>query len=731
MKVRSLELSGFKSFAKKTTLTFESAITAIVGPNGSGKSNVAEAFRWVLGEQSLKSLRGKRGEDLIWNGSSAVPRSSRASVTITFDNEAHSAALPYDEVAVTREVHSDGANDYLLNRSKVRLKDIVEMLAGVGLGSTGHHIISQGEADRILRASPREREAMIEEALSLTVYHLKIAESERRLDKTQENLRQVSALRKEIAPHLKFLGKQMEKLAQRDTLRAELVTLYRTYLSCEQSYIESERARIHEAEHKPKTELKHLDERIASLSKTLSHEGEGTKEEEELMQARRTLSQVQSEKEELMRRAGRVEGMLEVQEERSREKNEVSAPIPRTEVEALAQSLEDCVKRGEKEQDPYAIRLSLIKVRELVRAFLSRVSGVEEKARESLERVRAEKEEIDRALAQIREREGKDAEHVRALERQIEDMGKTLRVQERELFDLKSQRASAEQALERVRLERERLEFIEREFKEELQESRVLAGREAHEYGAPVEDPTDRRAQEERKKRLERIKIKLEDLGAGGDEIAREFGEATERDSFLAREVEDLTSTAASLETLLGELHEKLDQEFNVGVEKINDAFQRFFALMFGGGTASIRVIKEKKRKRDEEESADAEAMADKEETGIEVEVNLPRKKIRGIHMLSGGERALTSIALLFAISQVNPPPFLVLDETDAALDEANSRRYGDMIEELSHVSQLIVITHNRETMSRAGVLYGVTMGADSTSKLLSIKFDEAVSVAK
>lgn len=726
MKVRSLELAGFKSFAKKTTLSFEAAITAIVGPNGSGKSNVAEAFRWVLGEQSLKSLRGKRGEDLIWNGSAAVPRSNRASVTITFDNSARALSIPYDEVSVTREVHSDGSNDYLLNRSKVRLKDIVELLAGVGLGTTGHHIISQGEADRILRASPREREAMIEEALSLTVYHLKIAESERHLQKTEENVRQVAALRKEIAPHLKFLGKQMEKLAERDTLRAELVELYRRYLSCEQAYIDSEHTRISEVERIPKETLTEIRGQIQSLSRVLSHEGESSAEETELTHARRALADAQSTKEELMRKSGRLEGMIEVQEERSRERNEVSAPIPRGEVEQLAHSLEECVTHSEREQDPYALRLALIKVRELVRAFLSRVSGVQEKARESLEQVRAEKEEVDTLLAEAQEHEGVSVEHVRALERQIEESSKNLRVQERELFDLKSNYANAEQALERVRLERERLEFIEREFKEELRESRVLAGREAHEYGVPVDDPSDREGQDVRKKRLERIKIKLEDLGAGGDEIIREFGEATERDAFLAREVEDLTNAALSLETLLAELHEKLDQEFTFGVEKINDAFQRFFALMFGGGTAAIRVLKEKKRKRGEDESEE-----EKEERGIEVEVNLPRKKIRDIHMLSGGERALTSIALLFAISQVNPPPFLILDETDAALDEANSRRYGDMIEELSHVSQLIVITHNRETMSRAGVLYGVTMGADSTSKLLSIKFDEAVSVAK
>src|SRR3989338_7704777 len=107
------------------------------------------------------------------------------------------------------------------------------------------------------------------------------------------------------------------------------------------------------------------------------------------------------------------------------------------------------------------------------------------------------------------------------------------------------------------------------------------------------------------------------------------------------------------------------------------------------------------------------------------------RKKIKSLEMLSGGERALTSIALIFAVSQVNPPPFIILDETDAALDESNSKKYADLVEILSKHSQLILITHNRETMSRAGVIYGVTMGSNGISKLLSISFDQAVEVAK
>ena len=118
-----------------------------------------------------------------------------------------------------------------------------------------------------------------------------------------------------------------------------------------------------------------------------------------------------------------------------------------------------------------------------------------------------------------------------------------------------------------------------------------------------------------------------------------------------------------------------------------------------------------------------SEALA---EEGVDVLINLPRKRISSLDMLSGGERALSSIALLFAMSQVNPPPFLVLDETDAALDEANSQRYGKMVKALSEHTQLIIITHNRETMKQAGILYGITMGADSISRLLSIKFEQA-----
>jgi len=246
-----------------------------------------------------------------------------------------------------------------------------------------------------------------------------------------------------------------------------------------------------------------------------------------------------------------------------------------------------------------------------------------------------------------------------------------------------------------------------------------------------------RAAQEDRRRTIEKIKIRLEEAGGiGGQDVMKEYTEVTERDEFLSKELTDLEHSAASLTELIADLDTRLSVEFKTGLEKINSQFGQYFALMFGGGTARLSVIaatRRKKKDTDDLMSEESEDLVEEtpEEEGIDIEVNLPKKKVKGLMMLSGGERALTSIALLFAISQVNPPPFIILDETDAALDEANSKKYADMIQNLSKYSQLIVITHNRETMSRAGILYGVTMGLGGGSKLLSVAFDEAVAVAK
>jgi chromosome segregation protein len=276
----------------------------------------------------------------------------------------------------------------------------------------------------------------------------------------------------------------------------------------------------------------------------------------------------------------------------------------------------------------------------------------------------------------------------------------------------------------------ERINLLEEEFKRELVEVGHLIGAapsfkniESLDEQSVIAE--DRRKQEERKHEIERLKIRLEDSNLSGmAEIQKEHKDTLERDTFLARELLDLEKSSESLKTLIKDLETRLAVEFASGLERINKEFDKLFSAMFGGGEARLVLTKE------ESESAELDEK-EKLEEGLDIKVNLPKKKIRALMMLSGGERALTSIALIFAISQVNPPPFVILDETDAALDESNSKKYGDLVETLSKRSQLILITHNRETMSRAGIIYGVTMGSNGISKLLSISFDQAAEVAK
>src|SRR3989344_2733294 len=300
MHLKSIELSGFKSFARKNTFEFDASISAIVGPNGSGKSNVAEAFRFVLGEQSIKNMRGKRGEDLIWNGASSEPRSNRAFVKVTFDNTSKIFDIDFPEVTIERTVHRDGLNEYSINGSLVRLKDVLELLARAHIGASGHHIISQGEADKILSASSKDRKSMVEDALGLKLYQYKRLESERKLKKTFENVAQVESLRKEIAPHLKFLGKQVEKLEKTESMRGELVQLATEYFKREDVYISFSKVALL-ADREP------LNDALEKLSKE-------SKNVRKVLEFESGLSVARKHKDDLTREIGKLDGLIIAEE---------------------------------------------------------------------------------------------------------------------------------------------------------------------------------------------------------------------------------------------------------------------------------------------------------------------------------------------------------------------------------------------------------------------------------
>lgn len=769
MYLKSLELSGFKSFAKKAALDFTAPVTSVVGPNGSGKSNVAEAFRFALGEQSMKSMRGKKGEDLIWNGSPALGRANRASVKVTFDNRKRLLAIDFDEVSIERVVHRDGVNEYLINGSVVRLRDVTELLAGAHIGASGHHIISQGEADRILTASVKERRSMIEDALGLKLYHYKRLESERRLVRTEENLEKVESLRRELAPHIKFLKKQVEKVERAFALKQELSTRYKEYFRRENAYFIYERDRIAAARQKPQQELLGLEQEVLRLKQEIAQSERSDTKSHELIALEERLRTTRDAVSQLARESGRMEGAV-ASEMRRLARLEADAqreglPVPFFAMEQFATGVGREAEAVIEATDLATAQQKGSQIKEMATHFVDerKVAGNDTEIADSkveIERVSAEKKEIDARLSQAGIIEAQTREEYARLRSSIEREKDTGREAERRLFSVMARQNELSNELSGLAVFADALSREEEEYKREIAEAVVLAGRDALAYeGAPLtrrdgsvadeaEMATELRSEQvERRRLIEKIKIRLEESGGvGGDDVMKEYQDASERDAFLAREIEDLQKTAVSIRQLIEELTLKLAAEFSVGLDRINKEFQELFTLMFGGGSASLSVVREQKRRRSEEDLSvagddsgdddDKDLVAGQEdqeevEEGLEVVVSLPHKRVRGLDMLSGGERALTSIALLFSISRVNPPPFVILDETDAALDEANSRKYGNMIEGLAQSSQLILITHNRETMSRAGVLYGITMGSDGCSRLLSIKFEEAVAVAK
>lgn len=714
MQLKALELTGFKSFGKKTTLSFTQPITSIVGPNGSGKSNVAEAFRFALGEQSIKSLRGKRGEDLIFSGSAQTPRSNKASVKVVFDNSNKLFNVDFSEVTIERTVFRDGVNEYAINGSKVRLKDVHELLAHANIGQSGHHIISQGEADRILSSNTKERRNMIEDALGLRVYKYKKEEAEKKLIKTQENIGNVESLRKEIAPHLRFLKKQVDKVERAKELKDDLVKKYQEYFAIEEAWLKEEEKKNKEACEEPEERLKEVEKELKDLPEDKPVDTSSF--DKEIQENENSLRDLEQKSQEALQKLSRIEGALELTKKNQSTEEKVSIHA-----DTFSNFRNDVLKAGEEAEkaDSFIeLRKALDALVSVVRPFVDAYKTAEvevedtselekehEELKEEYEAARNSVQGVRAALADLRNK--REEARNKTQEGQIKRLA--LSAEEAKLIALTS---SHRERKERLRVERE-------EFEREHREALALIGEEAVRYEKTEAKDESRSVQENRKREIERTKIRVEELGGGGEEIMKEFSEVQQREEFLGKEVEDLQTSADSLKELIGELEKELTSTFNDGLVAINTAFNEFFVTMFGGGSARL-VAAEGKGEEGEEE-----------ETGIDVSVSVPGKRVKGLMALSGGERALTSIALIFAMSQVNPPPFLILDETDAALDEANSKRYADMIENLAKRSQLILITHNRETMSRAGVLYGVTMMGDGISKLLSIQFAEAVQVAK
>src|ERR1700722_10004873 len=229
MKIKKLELVGFKSFVDRTVLHFDHDVLGIVGPNGCGKSNIVDAIRWCMGEQSARHLRGRSMEDVIFGGSDSRAPHDFAEVTLTFDND-NPAEMPlelkeYAELAVTRRLHRTGESEYLINKTQVRLRDVTDLFLGTGAGTKAYSIVEQGKIGLIVSARPEDRRMLIEEAAGITKFKSRKKQAEKKMELTQQNLLRVGDIVAEIDRNLASLRRQAAKAERFVTYRNELEDL--------------------------------------------------------------------------------------------------------------------------------------------------------------------------------------------------------------------------------------------------------------------------------------------------------------------------------------------------------------------------------------------------------------------------------------------------------------------------------------------------------------------------
>lgn len=718
--LKRLELAGFKSFHQKTALDFPSGISVIVGPNGSGKSNIIDALRWLLGEREAKNIRGAKTEDLIFSGTDKKARVGMARAALYLDNSGRILPLDFSEVAIARKIYRDGTAEYFLNQSRVRLKDLIDFFARSGMGAKGFSIISQGGSDAFIKAAPEERREMMEEILGLRQYQLKKREAELKLAGASQNLEKAEAAVGELLPHLRLLRRQADKWEKRAVFARELAGLENNYFALKISNLETDRDKFGSA-------LRTLNEQINQKNKELKSLENDIKKVEtrkpaDAAGANRHFS--------LQRELGQLEGQLRFLAADQRlaiNSQELLGLIKKIQrqIKKVLEITSPAFARGRDrndEVDVIAMRspkvtdaaISLLKDidRQISNVFSGESGGPANEKKIIEDRINSLKKEIVAA-------EGEEEKNRRL----AESFNNNFRDAFTAAADKREEIRQLDAKKNQLFLEKDRWQDRWRDLEEKMRQagrqladfhniviagnppviaSPVIAGR-----GNP---PVNFEQAEER---MMKLRSELAMIGEIDQELIKEAGETEERYQFLSAQTEDSRKAATDLQTLIRELDDKVKNDFAGYLAEINRGLDRHFKLLFGGGRAKLVISRDTRP----EDGAGADH-------GVNIEAAVPGKGIKNLNAMSGGEKSLLAIAILFSLISINPPPFLVFDEIDAALDEHNSRRFVNLLKKFAEKTQFVIVTHNRLVMEAADALYGVTMDGNGVSKVLSLKLE-------
>lgn len=735
MYLRRLEIQGFKTVANKTVLEFKPdpdgrrGMTAIIGPNGSGKSNIADAMRWVMGEQSMKLLRAKKSEDVIFSGTPNKPRAGFAEVSLTLVND-DKPEIDMSEIVITRRLYRDGEAEYLVNNQGVRLGDVTLLLANCGIGQRTYSVIGQGMVDAVLVASPSERKEFFDEASGLRPFQLKRNASVNKLEATKDHLKQADALLREIEPRLHTLEKQVKRLQEREGIEQELQRVERAYFGKVWREVRERLAetqgRVAQAEAEYAVKAKEYD----TLEQEFSGMEQAASATDPARELRQVLDGLREERTKLRERQIRLESKRELAKAVSQQKPWSPLPLSKIilEIEGLQDTQQSLFDELASEQPDLEKARHLIA--ELRRRNTDLLSKLQQPAPEPTKApqadpsLEAEMTDILEAMQRVTEKMAETEKQIQSASRQEDESRAAVFAIQHKLNSKRQEAQSVERRLGEVRVELARLETRRDGFLSEMRQYAPHLEQDLEQLGQDLGGEEAPLPPEQLQARMQRLRTQLEWIGGIDPETVAEYEVTKKRYEDLVGQTTDLKGAMQSLETVIEELDRSIKERGDAAFDQLNREFGLFFKKLFGGGDAQlVKVLPDVPEAPEEaltEDGTETRSM----KAGIDILATPPGKRLKAIALLSGGERALTSIALICAIMAINPSPFVVLDEVDAALDDANSRKFAEIVDQLSHRTQFVVVTHNRNTMNKANVLYGITMGDDGVSQLLSVSLD-------
>jgi len=759
MYLRSIEMKGFKSFPERARMEFSPGVSVIVGPNGSGKSNITDAVLWALGEQSPGAIRGASMQDVISAGGKGIGQRRAAEVEVVIDNSEGRAATELSEIAIRRTLDRSGDGAYRLNGARCRLVDVVEVLSDTNLGREMHSVISQGRVESIVHSKPRERRLLVEEAAGLGKHRKRRRRAELKLRSARDNLDRALDLEREARARLRPLKRQAQAAELGARIEREELGLRGRLVAEELRFGADRAAAAEKAAAEARAARAELEQRLAEVSeKRRAAEERFAARDRERTQAWGVLTKLRGDQQRIAVRAVGLSGRetelatrLEALRaelgpltldvggaaapgERARKLEEelgeievglagAAEGLARARAadasEATREAALGAVRSGAERATRHARRAEGLlgeRHREQLRARLAA-------GEELLDDVRAAAAAASTAEAAIRSR-------VEKIERTVvgdvgdgDEIAEEMRACSQREYELQAEMKTASDRLTEVEVEAAHLGDRRAEAAKELTTIAERLGEEIE----PAPQPLGEEERAEIDRRLERLERRRAQIGPVNPLAEQEYEEAREHVESLQAQREDTERGMRELEALIRDIDREIERAFEQTFEATAKNFEEMVEHLFPGGRGRLRrvslgAVPDPEAEESAAAEEDDEEGEQREELGVEIEVTPAGKSTRKLSLLSGGEKSLVAIAFVFAVFLARPCPFYILDEVEAALDDANIDRFLQLVRRFSDRAQFVIVTHQKRTMDAADVLYGVSMGGDGVTKVVSRK---------